>query len=70
MSCKYSAEWWQKYETMTATSNSEKAEPARISDVVERPARPHGGKAGDRDCVVRGSGAVWSAERLHFDSVE
>jgi hypothetical protein len=61
MTCKYSAEWWQKYESMTARSsaNSEKAEPARVSEMIDRGARPQSGEAGDRDRVVRrGSVAV------------
>ena len=53
MSCKYSAEWWQKYELMTATStaNSEKTEPVHDSEVKGGAGRRRSGELDNR--VVR-----------------
>ena len=53
MSCKYSAEWWQKYELMTATStaNSEKTEPVHGSELKNAVGTRRSGELDNR--VVR-----------------
>ena len=50
MSCKYSAEWWQKYALMTATSttNGEKTEPVHGSELKDAAGTRQSGELNNR----------------------
>jgi len=60
---KYSAEWWQKYESMTATTtSSEKTQPVRALEQQERGGRA-GGRSGEADDRVARRGDVSVLDR-------
>jgi hypothetical protein len=59
MSCKYSAEWWRKYESMTATAtSSEKVQPVGALEQQEGGRRPGGQSGGTDDRVARRGGVA------------
>jgi hypothetical protein len=65
MSCKYSAEWWQKYELMAAasTARGEKTQPVRASNMNEN-AGPVVGHIGETDTRIRRRRAAGSPNWL------